>query len=470
MIYRCARFIYALHALYYRPTDANAEKTMRAAKRCGAIGIKLLQFLVSIEGFILPEAKDKFTDVFDKCECHSWEETLAMYKEDFDMDMHEDFILLDSHFYPSESESGSGSESKSQSGDAEIPVPIGSGSIGQVYKLYHKGLNTEVAVKVKHPGIDASADDFMKSISKVIYLIECFVTVPFMFLVKEFISNVHVQLNYFNEVENIRTMHRQFADEPTIVIPEVHSYSSRFIIMSFHDGLPYSQITDPRLRVRISLDVYLFMLRGVVNHDFIHCDLHIGNWRVIPGSIPKLIIYDFGLTTSTGSLDLNKRIMLSMYEDNFMKLAEIMMPTIKTKKCADELLSYIKFIKTQTFESRHAEYNMLIRKASSLGVPFNLEIIRAIQGLSICENILSISRSKFLKTLGKQGNRKEVVLCYLSGVLAKLNKYPDLKASIDSWIAEDPNMRKVFEDWLFDSFGHRDGSVYIDIILDGPVI
>lgn len=75
-----------------------------------------------------------------------------------------------------------------------------------------------------------------------------------------------------------------------------------------------------------------------------------------------------------------------------------------------------------------------------------------------------------MKTLGKKGNCKQVVLCYLSGVLTKLKKYPDLKASIDSWIAEDPNMRKVFEDWLFESFGHRDGSVYIDIMLDGPVI
>jgi predicted unusual protein kinase regulating ubiquinone biosynthesis (AarF/ABC1/UbiB family) len=450
MLLRCLGIIYALYAVYHRPTDKNVARTKAAASRCGAVGLKLLQFLVSIDGIFADVVRDGLADVFDACECHSWADTLAMYREDFGHDLHDDFVA--SH------------------ADTEVR-PIGSGSIGQVYKLLDRWKGKHVAVKVKHPDIDNAVHDFVRSISWLVDLIEYFAVVPFMFLIKEFISNVRVQLDYCEEAASMEKMGALFVNEDHIIIPEVLYNSSRFIVMTYHDGIPYNQITDDGLRLKISSDLYLFMLSSMLVHDFIHCDLHVGNWKAVQSACGyNIIVYDYGLVTSTGSLALNKRIVTAMHRNDLVDLAEVMMPTAKSHKRWPALMSYISELQQQlAVNNMQKIYTAMVRKASTMGIPFNVDIIRAVQGLNICDNILNVSRKNVMAVLGDTGDRREVILCYNSALLEKIGKYADLKHVIDSWIDEDPKIRRVFDDWLFDTFGHRDASVVVDIIVDGAV-
>ena len=451
MFFRCASFIYALNALYHRPTDKNVARTRTVATRCGAVGLKLLQFLVSIDGIFAESVREDLAFVFDACECHSWADTLAMYREDFGHDLHEDFVAPSACF--------------------EVR-PIGSGSIGQVYKLRHRSTDTFVAVKVKHPGIDNTVHSFIRSISWIVQLIEYFAIIPFMFLVKEFIGNVKIQLDYRNEATSMEKMAAMFANDYHIIIPKVLCNSPRFIVMTYHDGRSYNCITDDTLLRKISSDLYLFMLTSALVHDFIHCDLHVGNWKVMvpyPYGGYQIILYDFGLVSSTGNLALNKRIVTAMFRNDLEDLAEVIMPTVRSHIRWPELMAYIAELKQRTDRNIHQIYTAMVRKASTLGVPFNVDVIRMIQGLNICDSIMNVSREKVLSVLGERGDCREVILCYNSALLGKLGKYADLKQILDTWIDEDPNIRRVFEDWLFDTFGHRDASVFIDIMVDGAV-
>lgn len=450
MLFRCSGIIYALYAVYHRPTDKNVVRTKAAATRCGAVGLKLLQFLVSIDGIFADVVRDGLADVFDACECHAWADTLAMYREDFGHELHDDFVA--------------------PTAGAEV-CPIGSGSIGQVYKLQHRWKGMYVAVKVKHPDIDNTVHEFVRSISWLVDLIEYFAVVPFMFLIKEFISNVRVQLDYCDEANSMEKMRTLFANEDHIIIPEVLYNSSRFIVMTYHDGTLYTAITDDGQRRKISSDLYLFMLSSMLVHDFIHCDLHVGNWKVVPAAWGhNIIVYDYGLVTSTGSLALNKRIVTAMYRNDLVDLAEVIMPTAKSHQRWPELIRYISELQQQPAGNNMQKiYTAMVRKASTMGIPFNVDVIRAVQGLNICDNILNVSRKNVLAVLGENGDRREVILCYNSALLEKIGKYSDLKQVIDSWIDEDPKIRRVFDDWLFDTFGHRDVSVVVDIIVDGAV-
>ena len=75
-----------------------------------------------------------FEDIFDNCPEHSLEYSKNIFLEEFKTSL-ENIIEIDS---------------------LEI---IGSGSIGQVYKGILKGLNKQVAIKVKHPNIESDLEN-----------------------------------------------------------------------------------------------------------------------------------------------------------------------------------------------------------------------------------------------------------------------------------------------------------------------
>lgn len=448
-IYNCLRFVRALYRLYYNETDINVDLTMRYAQRCGPIGTKLLQFLVCNEGFFSVDYRRKFEGVLDDCESHAIEHTFALYTSDFGRNLFDDFDI-----------------------SADQVIPIGSGTIGQVYKFHHRGMGIDVAVKVKHPNVNAQARSFASSLHRIFWFMELFTTIPFAFIVREFASNIEIQLNYLEEARNTRQMRKNFENEPHIIIPEVYKCSENFIIMSYHDGKSFSDITDENTKLHVSIDMYLFMLSCLLNYNLLHCDLHMGNWKVAlqsDGSY-KMIVYDFGLTSSIHDTRLSKSIVMSLFSDDFELLTKIMVPGWESDILWPDLKRYICTVKAKKYMNYADKYATIFKRALSMGMPMDVDVIRILQGVILCIHIINVSRSKLNKILGPNGNCTEVMLCYNIAMLKSIKKYSDLLETLESWKERDTNIQHVFDKWLEESFGHKNESVFVDVMLNGLVM
>lgn len=442
-IWNCGGLLYALYLIFYIENDENVAYLQKKVDKCGAIGHKLLQFLLMYDGFFSEDGKKKFVHVFEQCETHGWEETRQIYMEEFGRTLEEDFLLTEKSL-----------------------TPVGSGSIGQVYKLYHKERGVYVALKVKHPGIDSQAYRFIRNISRVLYIMEWVRHVPFSLLIKEFLNNIHSQLDYPLEAMNTIVMQENFKDEPHILVPEVFEVSNRVIVMSYHEGVPYTELEQKGEQNKVSLDMYYFMLTSMLVNDFIHCDMHYGNWKVAFDPDYHIIIYDCGIISSTGCDRINKEVVLALFDGDYTALMGILAPNLEHEKKGEELRRYITEIKALPFASSSDRFAGFLKKALTLGVQLNSDVLRGIQAVMMCMSFTRFAINKMTKAVGTDGDCKEVILCYNYEILKRIGKYKNLASYIESWKNENPMMETVFLNWMEEALGHKDVEVLIDVTVD----
>lgn len=441
-IWNCGRLLYSLYCIFYHETDDNIERLKVSIHHCGAIGHKLLQFLLMHDGFMSKNCKQHFQHVFENCENHSWEYTESCYKNEFHHEIEDDFIITESS-----------------------KVPIGSGSIGQVYKLYDKERGGYVALKIKHPNIDSEASRFVRNVSYILRLAEYIKTIPFSLLIYEFLNNVHIQLDYSIEARNTQRLQENFSGEKHICIPTVFESSENMIVMSYHEGIPYHEIKDARLRYKVAFDMYFFMMTSTIIHDFIHCDLHYGNWKVNISDDYQLVIYDCGIVASTGN-QINKDVIIPLFDGNYTKMINVLIPDIATQKHGKELQQYLAYIEEQPYETPQERFTDFLRKALTLGIRVNTDCLRCVQGLITCMSYVAHAVNKVSKIIGKgEGDCQEVMLCFNYEMLKRLGTYPQLLRYIEKWKHEDTQAETCFLNWLEEEFGHRDVEVLMDVVM-----
>jgi len=160
------------------------------------VGQKLLQFFMMHDGFLSAESKKKFVYIFEECITHSWEETQKLYVEDFGRHIEEDFDI----------------------NGLDI-IPVGSGTLGQVYKLFHRKMKKHIALKVRHPNVERDAQRLISTINFILNTAEWIKNIPFSALIREFLNNIHVQLDYSLEAENTKKIRNNFIQDNHIIIP-----------------------------------------------------------------------------------------------------------------------------------------------------------------------------------------------------------------------------------------------------------
>lgn len=447
---KCARYIYSLRCLFYNESEKNIEYVKKCALECGSIGQKLLQFLVMQNGFFTSECKSKFLYIFEDCHSHSWEDTKRIYKSDFGREIEEDFVI---------------------DIESDDIVPIGSGSIGQVYKLYNRDLQEYIALKVRHVNIEIETANFIKNISSILDIANIIVSIPFSILIKEFLKNIDSQLDYFLETHNTNKIRINSTNDKHIIVPSVYFNSARIIAMSYHEGVSFIELTDEKLKSKIAADMFMFNLSSLLVHDLLHCDLHYGNWKVIESKNKnnpndyKLLIYDCGIVGSTKNNEINQQICMACMDGDYNKVLAILTPNLEKQKNGVKMKEYTYMIMTTYYANRLDRMTDFLKKISIYKIKINREYLRCIQGLLTCLSILLITSEKLTKLLGKDGTCLEVFVCYYSGVLKRINKYPLLMKYLDQWIENDPNIEIVFYKWMEDMFGHQDKEVFIDAML-----
>jgi predicted unusual protein kinase regulating ubiquinone biosynthesis (AarF/ABC1/UbiB family) len=410
---------------------------------CGPTGQKLLQFIVMHDGFLSDESKEELSYIFEECTTHSWEDTEKIYLHEFGKYIDEDFCI-----------------------NYKDTVPIGSGTIGQVYRLYSKHYNDYVALKVRHINVYDDAHNFVKIFTRVINIMNAFAFMPFTILINEFLENICIQLDYTNEAYNTDVLRKNNLNNKHIIIPTVYYSSESVICMSYHDGVPFTSITDNVLKSRISHDLLMFNMSSILIHDLLHCDLHYGNWKVdIKGDDYNIIIYDCGIMGSTFNPDINKDICMACMDGDYNKIYSILVNGMGKQKNDQLMKEFTSQIMRKGYKNRDDRFSQFLKQMFIYNIRFNRRYLRCIQGLMTCLSLIIISSEKLSKLLGKEGCRLEIFICYYSGVLEKTKRYPELLQHINQWIEEDKNIESVFYKWLDAYFGHDDKSAFIDAIL-----
>ena len=179
---------------------------------------------------------------------------------------------------------------------------ISGASLGQVYTARYEG--TEVAVKVRRPGIEELVEADLRAIRWSLPIVRRFIGGGRAFsienLSEEFAKTIRQEMDYRREREMLEEIRTNFADNDRIQIPAAYESASgpRVLTMEYIGGTKISRVDEldaaglDRTAIAETLqEVYLQMIIG---DGVFHADPHPGNLAVADDG--TVIFYDFGMS------------------------------------------------------------------------------------------------------------------------------------------------------------------------------
>ncbi|WP_458406449.1 ABC1 kinase family protein [Methanobrevibacter sp.] len=171
--------------------------------------------------------------------------------------------------------------------------PIATASIGQVHAAK---LNTgeKVAVKVQKAGIADTIDTdliIMKHLAEKLHNNDELRKFNIPGIMDAFDHSIHIEIDYINELINMKQLERNFADDDTIHIPVAYSKycTTKVLTMEFIEGTKMQDVIDstgdefdkPLLAKRV-LDSFM---KQLLVDGFFHDDPHAGNIFILDNDV-----------------------------------------------------------------------------------------------------------------------------------------------------------------------------------------
>lgn len=183
------------------------------------------------------------------------------------------------------------------------PHCLASASIGQVYQ--GRLLDGQpVVVKIQRPHI---ADQIKLDIYLLRFIARKFVKAypDFAYMdvsgfVDEFSEQITLELDYYNEAENLARFGRMFAENPEVHIPAVYAQytTKRLLVMEKVQGIAPDRLEDLRAAGmdlhQVAVNGANALLKMILEEGFFHADPHPGNIFIEQGNVVSFI--DFGMT------------------------------------------------------------------------------------------------------------------------------------------------------------------------------
>ena len=482
-IYNYLIYFYSLYKfLKYKETKYNniyLQRLEKAIYNCGPIGIKLVQLLIMYDGVLPIESIQKLKYTLEKCKVHSWDITKKLYFDNFKKDISDDFDL----YYDCKlDEDWELDEECDVNEDWELALEkvyvyghndkiVGSGSIGQVYKLFNKELDKYVAVKVRHPTIEEDIHEFTKIANFIMKYILKYIDIPYKNLITLFVENINIQKDFKNEALNTIKLRANFIED-NIIVPEIYNYSTDFIIMSYHKGVDISAI-DNKYKFAVYNDVNFMTLSSIMVYDFLHADLHDGNIKIelLEDNKYNIIIYDCGLVVSTNKLSYIREFIFILITAEYYKFPIVLNKLYNDKNdkaYTTKIANMAAYIKDITIASiTPSERAVAIMKYT---IDNNLIIENSVVNLLI-SNIMSSSinkksADKIQKFVNIEPYKPDIgiLLNLYTGIMDKTQKFKKLNTMLKDYINMDIERQNVYKEWSLLNFGHTDKLIIIDII------
>lgn len=185
------------------------------------------------------------------------------------------------------------------------PSPIASASLGQVHEA-RLGDGRRVAVKVQHADIDEIVHLDLRTIRRIMSLVQWFVPVQgldaYYHQIRELLGQ---ELDFSLEADHIERIAQNFKDDPRLRFPvPIRSASTtRVLTTTFVDGLKVSDMAgidalglDKKDLARRLVRIYCQM---IFVDGFYHADPHPGN--VLVDATGNIVLLDFGAVAELSS-------------------------------------------------------------------------------------------------------------------------------------------------------------------------
>jgi ubiquinone biosynthesis protein len=186
------------------------------------------------------------------------------------------------------------------------PAPVGSGSVAQVHRAVLRKSGTEVAVKVRRPGINRT----IRTDSRIfVALVRGFSFLPrlrgmpLIEAVQQVAMAVEGQASLLIEAESHRRFCALFESGVPVRVPRLFEEycCDDVLVMEYFPG--FVKITAPELSKAVRRTAVIAGLHGLYRMLFIgglvHCDMHPGN--VLVGPDGDVVLVDFGFSRALPS-------------------------------------------------------------------------------------------------------------------------------------------------------------------------
>lgn len=317
-----------VNILYFKITNKLSDNLLKLLHNIinlnGCVLIKMIQwtlnnikiFYTDINGINSDIILNIFDNFYEDCYIHNLNYTKKLFKNEFNINFEDEYELYDLD-------------------------NIKSGSIAQIYKAKFKNSfnNNNIAIKVVHPELHYQIF-FPKLLSIIINKLFFF---PFSF--DSFFDNLDSQICMNKEFENMKFFYNKYFDNSMIIIPKPILSSNNILIMEYIEGNKFDDIDiSINEKQKLILIITLFIKDNYYFSEFIHSDLHDGNWKIIKiNNIYKIIIYDFGYIIKNHINEIYKNLLYYSDLNDHYNVCNIFYQCINNKTNISNKQLYIDF-------------------------------------------------------------------------------------------------------------------------------
>lgn len=212
--------------------------------------------------------------------------------------------------------------------------PLACASIGQV----HYGRlpnNQEVAIKLKRRYIDETVKSDFEMLLAIINFVKAFSTHrqirELEVSLREYYNLLLEEINYIQEVDNMKKFKYQFRNTPWIRVPTPYLIlcTNDVIVMEYVPSIKINNIElikqnnlDPK---KISEKLLEVFFEQIMEYAFVHIDPHPGNVGIMPSG--KIVFYDYGMFMKfDNDMKQNlKSVFLAVYERDVDEVCKLLL-------------------------------------------------------------------------------------------------------------------------------------------------